>query len=653
MKTKPVNDTRPKAVGIWIRVSTEDQVKGESPEVHEKRARMYSEAREWEVREVYRLEAVSGKSVMGHPEAKRMLADIRSGHISGLVFSKLARLARNTRELLDFADAFRAAHADMISLHEAIDTGSPAGRFFFTLLSAMAQWEREEIAERIAASVPIRAKMGRHIGGTAQFGYQWKDKRFLPDPKEAPIRALMYELFREHRRIKTVARILNERGYRTRDGGPFVAVTVKRLLTDPTAKGLLRQNYTRSQGPNKNWELKPKEEWVETPVEPIVSAELWQEVNALLENRRLKGTQPARRSPHLFAGYAFCACGGKMYVWSNSPKYVCKACRNKIPIKDLEAVYRDRLSQFVLSPEEIMGHRAAADEAISEKEALLHAAEAKLGKIETEDEQLYQLYLASGLTPPDFARRQKPLSERRRQLEDELPRLQAAVDVLKIGSASTAIAEESAADLASRWDLCSVEEKRQFVETITERITVGKEEVAISLLCLPASPHHEGNASLTLRTHVSALLRPSVPLVLSAVLPKACIPEPQTLGEHIRKRRVEAGLSQNALGRRLGVTGVALLQWEKDRTTPEARFYPALVAFLGYDPLPPAVTLSEKIKRHRLRLGLTQKQAARYIGISEETFAAWEKGVGRAPLKEKELERFFRCEPRDQPYQPG
>src|SRR5579863_1820582 len=100
-----------KIVGIWVRVSTEDQVRGESPEVHEKRARMYAEARGWHVREVYRLEAVSGKAVMEHPEAQRMLADLRAHHINGLVFSKLARLARNTRELLQFADEFRDAGA--------------------------------------------------------------------------------------------------------------------------------------------------------------------------------------------------------------------------------------------------------------------------------------------------------------------------------------------------------------------------------------------------------------------------------------------------------------------------------------------------------------------------------------------------------------
>src|SRR6059058_4289085 len=98
---------RPKSVGIWIRVSTEDQAKGESPEHYERRARYYAESKEWKVKEVYHLEAVSGKSVKDHPETQRMMKDIKFGHITGLIFSKLARLARNTRQLLDFSDLFR------------------------------------------------------------------------------------------------------------------------------------------------------------------------------------------------------------------------------------------------------------------------------------------------------------------------------------------------------------------------------------------------------------------------------------------------------------------------------------------------------------------------------------------------------------------
>ena len=96
-----------KDVGIWIRVSTEDQAQGESPENHEKRARQYAATHNWNIVTVYHLEAVSGKSVINHPEAQRMLKDIKQGTITGLIFSKVARLARNQRELLEFVDTFK------------------------------------------------------------------------------------------------------------------------------------------------------------------------------------------------------------------------------------------------------------------------------------------------------------------------------------------------------------------------------------------------------------------------------------------------------------------------------------------------------------------------------------------------------------------
>ncbi len=76
--------------GIWIRVSTEDQAKGDSPKNHETRARMYAELKGWNVIELYDLSGVSGKSVIDHPEAKRMLQDVVSGKIQSLIFSKLA-----------------------------------------------------------------------------------------------------------------------------------------------------------------------------------------------------------------------------------------------------------------------------------------------------------------------------------------------------------------------------------------------------------------------------------------------------------------------------------------------------------------------------------------------------------------------------------
>jgi site-specific DNA recombinase len=483
--------TEPKSVGIWIRVSTEDQARGESPEHHEKRARIYAEMKGWRVVEVYRLEAFSGKTVMGHPEAKRMLVDIRAGHITGLVFSKLARLARNTRELLDFSEMFRACGADLVSLQEAIDTSSPAGRLFFTMIAAMAQWEREEIAERVQASVPIRAQLGKPIGGAAPFGYRWRDKRLEPDPAEAPVRVLLHELFVEHRRKKTVARILNERGYRTRNGSRFSDTTITRLLLDSTAKGVHRANYTRTNDRTKSWDLKPESEWVHTQVEPVVSEELWDTCERIVLSQRERAKPAAKRAMHLFAGFAFCACGEKMYVRSNSPKYVCEKCRNKMPIGDLEAVYREQLHHFLISPEEIDAHDAAAVEAMREKERLIASAEAELRRIELDDENLFQLYSARELTKEDFGRRHRPLSERRTQLEDEVPRLQAELDILRIGTFSRREALGEARDLTDRWSDLPLQEKRQIVEAITDRIVIGKEDVEITLLHLPSGTDGE------------------------------------------------------------------------------------------------------------------------------------------------------------------
>ncbi len=479
-----------KNIGIWVRVSTDGQVKDDSPEHHERRARLYAEAKGWVVVKVYRLNAMSGKSIVDYHETKEMLKDMKSGLITGLIFSKLARLARNTKELLEISEIFRHHNADLISLAESIDTSTPAGRLFYTMIAAMAQWEREEIAERVAASVPIRAKMGKPLGGVASFGYQWENKELVVDEKEAPIRKLMYELFVKIKRRKAVAAELNKMGYRMRGGFLFSDTTVVRLLRDTAAKGIRKANYTKSQGKNKKWINKPEEDWVLIPCPAIVSEELWSECNQILADQEVKHIKPGPRVNHLLSGYIYCECGKKMYVYHTAPVFTCKSCKTKIATNDIDEIYHNQLKSFLLPETNGSSYLQESNAILNEKETLLISSKANHSKLKREMDELLSMRLSGELSKEIFPLHYKPLEEQYQQINEQLPVIEAEVDFLKIHSLSSDIVLTEANDLYNGWKDIEFEEKRSIIETITEKITVGKQDITIALAYMPAPQTH-------------------------------------------------------------------------------------------------------------------------------------------------------------------
>jgi transcriptional regulator with XRE-family HTH domain len=132
-----------------------------------------------------------------------------------------------------------------------------------------------------------------------------------------------------------------------------------------------------------------------------------------------------------------------------------------------------------------------------------------------------------------------------------------------------------------------------------------------------------------------------VPLTFKWARPKAYPEHPKTLGEHLLKRRIESGKTQHQVALQLLASPETYLLWEKDRAEPSARYYPAIFAFLGYDPFPPPQTLGEQIAAKRRELGLPVKRAAKLLGVDEGTFGRWEAGEWISRKSANIVQRFL------------
>ena len=117
-----------------------------------------------------------------------------------------------------------------------------------------------------------------------------------------------------------------------------------------------------------------------------------------------------------------------------------------------------------------------------------------------------------------------------------------------------------------------------------------------------------------------------MPITLKALKPKATDFEPQTLGEHIRKRRLELRLTQKQAAERLGVNPWTVLNWEKGHTEPPIESMPAIIQFLDYEPFPAPENIPERLLAKRRAMGWSIKEAAQQLGVDEGTWGGWECG---------------------------
>jgi transcriptional regulator with XRE-family HTH domain len=135
------------------------------------------------------------------------------------------------------------------------------------------------------------------------------------------------------------------------------------------------------------------------------------------------------------------------------------------------------------------------------------------------------------------------------------------------------------------------------------------------------------------------------PLTLKALRAKDYPENPETLGEHLKKRRRQLGLLQRETAEMLGVSKDTVVNWEKDKTKPVAAQFRPVVAFLGYDPAPEPQTLAERVEAKRRRLGASLAQVARYLGWDPGSLRRYLDGTWRISLDRRDaLEVFLNAE---------
>lgn len=129
----------------------------------------------------------------------------------------------------------------------------------------------------------------------------------------------------------------------------------------------------------------------------------------------------------------------------------------------------------------------------------------------------------------------------------------------------------------------------------------------------------------TIQLHGRVAFLPLTPVALKCLKPNETDCEPQTLGQHIKKRRLELRLTQKGAAARIGVTAGTIFNWENEVGRPRIEHSPAIRDFLGYDPIPGSPgTIAERLRDSRRRLGWSQARAAREAKVHPSTWSSWE-----------------------------
>lgn len=294
---------------IYIRVSTDEQAaEGFSIDAQKRRLLAYADSQDWEVSEVYIDDGWSAKDLK-RPEMQRMLGDLENQLFDVVLVYKLDRMTRSASDCDNLIKMFEAHNVKFQSCTESFETRTATGRLFIRLVADIAQWERENTAERVRMGMEQMVHEGRRPGGPVNFGYDKNEK--IVQEEYVQIR-LLRQFYMEGDGLKAVATRLNDMGM-LRRGYRWTSFSVWYILDNPYYAGKLRYGTKKANG---KYASRKKEGVVELihadgSQEKIFTTAEYLEHKDEMKRRSFTGHTKVRE--YWFSGVLKCSkCGGKM-----------------------------------------------------------------------------------------------------------------------------------------------------------------------------------------------------------------------------------------------------------------------------------------------------------------------------------------------------
>jgi len=148
-----------KTTVAYYRVSTQDQ----SVDMQRRDIRNYCEGRGLSLGQEYSDEGISGAKSF-RPGIDALLRDVRRRQVGTVVVWSLSRLGRSLKNLLTIVEEFESCGVVLVSIKEGWDLSTSTGKMIFQVMGALAEWEREQIRERVKSGLKAARARGSRLG---------------------------------------------------------------------------------------------------------------------------------------------------------------------------------------------------------------------------------------------------------------------------------------------------------------------------------------------------------------------------------------------------------------------------------------------------------------------------------------------------------